>query len=114
MKVLHIPYEINEQYVLIWKRDEALFLMLPWLFWILLQSFLGFLLSIMATIIIAGILKQFTLNKPSGYMIHWVRYNIPKQYIAASFSGDYNLKDKQSLLFRGGAFPPAYLRHIAG
>jgi hypothetical protein len=113
-KCLYIPREINQDYVFIWKRDEIIFLMLPWIFFFILGGLLGFMLTLIGTIVVGQILKQMSLDKPNGYMLHWVKYNIPKQYIAATLSRSDGLEAKESLLFRGDPFPSSHIRHLAG
>ena len=113
-KCLYIPREINTEYILLWKRDEALFLFLPVIFILTLQNLLGFVLALVGIIIMGQILKQLSLDKPSGYMLHWVKYNIPKQYVSSVFSRQDRLELKQSLLFKGDPFPSSHLRHLAG
>ena len=113
-KCLYIPKEINQEYFFIWKRDEVVFLMLPWLFFFALGGITGFVLTLVITIIVAQLMKQLSSDKPNGYMKHWGRHNLPKQYITAAFSRNEDLEVKQSLFFRGDPFPPAHLRHIAG
>lgn len=113
-KCLYIPREINQEYVFIWKRDEIIFLMLPWIFFLAIGGILGFMLTLVGTIIIGQMLKQLSLDKPNGYMLHWVKYNVPKQYITATFARNQDLEAKESLLFRGETFPPSHIRHLAG
>lgn len=114
MKCLYIPREINEQYIMLWKRDEALFLMLPWLFVFILGGWIGFSLTLISTIVVARLLKMLSLDKPSGYLLHWFRFHLPKQFIASIFSNKSKLEAPDSLIFRGGALPPTHIRYIAG
>ena len=113
-KCLYIPREINKEYIFIWTRDTVFFLMLPWVFWVVLQSLLGFMLSLVCSIIMYQLIKQFGTDKPDGYMLHWVKYNVPKHYVSAIFSGNDSLETKESLIFRGDPFPPTHIKHIAG
>lgn len=113
-KCLYIPREINEEYIFIWKRDEILFLMLPWVFLFIFGGILGFTLMLISTIIIFQMLRRLSIDKPSGYMLHWIKYNIPKQFVSATFSRNNDLEVKESLFFRGEAFPPTHIRYIAG
>ena len=113
-KCIYIPREINEEYLFIWKRDGVIFLMLPWLFFFTVGGIVGFALTMLFTIIIAQLLKQLSIDKPSGYVVHWVRYNIPKQFVSATLGRHDKLEIKTSMLFRGESFPPSHLRHIAG
>lgn len=113
-KCLVIPREINKNYILIWRQDEIIFLLMPWVFIFVPGGFCGFLIALISTIIVAQALKQLSIDKPNGYMIHWVKYNVPKQFIATIFSKKSDLKQKESLFFRGETFPPTHIRHIAG
>jgi len=101
MKCLYIPREINKTYILLWKQDEAIFLMLPFLFVFIMGGVVGFSLTLISVIVVAGLLKNLSVDKADGYIKHWIWFNMPKSR-------------KQSYIFRGGAFPPAYIRHIAG
>jgi len=101
MKCLYIPREINQAYILLWKRDEMLFLTLPFIFWITVGGVVGFCITLIGVICSAMFLRNFGVDKPNGYLFHWVWYHKPK-------------KLKNSVLFKGGAFPPSYIRHIAG
>ena len=101
MKCLYIPREINKSYVLIWERDELVFLLLPFMIFFITFTVMGFILSLLGVIIIAMALKNLRVNKPNGYILHWVMYNIPRQKSYSVFS-------------RANAFPPSNIRHIAG
>lgn len=100
MKCLYIPREINKTYILLWKQDEAIFLMLPFLFMVVIGGVFGFILTLISIILVAGLLKNLSVDKPEGYIKHWKLFNTKPR--------------KQSYIFRGGAFPPAHIRHIAG
>ena len=113
-KCLYIPREINEQYLFIWKRDGVIFLMMPWLLFFTIGGIVGFVLTLVVTIIVAQLLKQLSIDKPSGYVVHWVKYNIPKQFVSATLSRNNNLEIKTSMFFRGESFPPSHIRHLAG
>lgn len=113
-KCLYIPREINEQYILLWKRDEASCLMVPWIFTFVLGFPVGLILTLITTIILARILKMLSLDKPSGYLTHWVKFNMPKQFISSIFSKKSKLDAPESLIFRGESLPPPHIRYIAG
>jgi TraL protein len=113
-KCLYIPRIINEEYVFIWKRDGLIFLMMPWLLMFAIGGIIGFILTLVVTIVVAQLLKQLSVDKPSGYVIHWVKYNIPKQFVSATLSRKDDLEMKSSMFFRGESFPPSYIRHLAG
>lgn len=113
-KCLVIPREINQSYFMLWKQDEIIFLLLPWIFSLTLSFFLGVTLSLIGTIIAARVLKKLSIDKPNGYMLHWIRYNMPKQFVTASFKKNHDFEEKQSLFFKDATFPPSHLRHIAG
>ncbi|TXI97966.1 MAG: hypothetical protein E6Q32_10945 [Neisseriales bacterium] len=120
MKCLVIPKEINQEYVLLWKRDEVGFLIVPWLFCFMPGGMLGFSLTCILLIIVANLLKQLSVDKPNGYMIHYLKFNFPKQYVNAVISSIMyfrkveDLDTKESLIFQSEAFPPSYIRYIAG
>jgi len=113
-KCLYIPRIINENYLFIWKRDGLVFLMLPWLFFFTIGGIVGLTLTLVLTVVLAQVLKQVGADKASGYIIHWIRYNIPKQFVTAILSRKDNLEVKTSMFFRGESFPPSHLRHLAG
>lgn len=113
-KCLYIPREINQEYVLIWKRDEVVFLLLPWIFFFIFGGILGFVLTLVFTIIASQLLKKLSIDKPNGYMLHWIKYNIPRQFVSAAMSKSDDLEVRESLLFRGETFPLTHIRHIAG
>lgn len=101
MKCLYIPKEINQPYVLIWKRDEILFLLLPFIFMFTIGGLVGFALTLIGIICSAMFIRNFSLDKPNGYLFHWLHYHWPAEA-------------KTSLVFKSGAFPPSNIRHIAG
>lgn len=113
-KCLYIPKEVNTEYILLWKRDEIVFLMLPWLLFFVIGGILGLVLTLVCTIVVAQMLKQFSLDKPNGYMLHWIKYNVPRQFVSATFSRSNDLELKESMFFRSETFPPTHIRHIAG
>ena len=113
-KCLYIPREINEDYILLWKKDEFTVLFLPWIFFFLIGGSVGFMLTLVTIIIAGQLLKQLSIDKPSGYLQHWVKYNIPKQFVTAIFSRRYDIDVKGSLFFKGETFPPSHFRHIEG
>lgn len=100
-KCLYIPREINKPYVFIWKKDEVIFLILPFLLFFIIGGLLGFLLTLIGIIATAIFIKNLSVDKPSGYILHWLRYHIPK-------------KVNNSIFRRNDAFPPTHIRHIAG
>lgn len=114
MKCLVIPKEINQEYVLLWKRDEVGFLIAPWLFCFIPGGMLGFSLTCILLIIVANLLKQLSADKPNGYMIHYLKFNFPKQYVRAIFNRNEDLDEEDSFIFQSEAFPPSYIRYIAG
>ena len=101
MKCLYIPREINKPYVFIWKQDEVVFLMLPFMLFFIVGGLLGFILTLLGLIMIAMFIKNLSLDKPDGYILHWLRFHVPK-------------KVNNSLFRRSVAFPPSHIRHIAG
>ncbi len=101
MKCLFIPREINKSYFLLWQRDEIVFLMLPFGIFLLIQNFIGFILTLVVIITNAMILKKIRVDKPRGYILHLVYYYLPRS-------------KKISLLTRDGAFPVSTIRHVAG
>lgn len=113
-KCLYIPKEINTEYFLLWKRDEVIFLILPWLLAFVIGGILGIMLSLILTIIAAQILKQVGFDKPNGYMMHWLKFNVPKQFLLTLFSKNNDLGGKESMFFRSETFPPTHIRYIAG
>lgn len=76
----------------------------------------GIALFLISIISVSQMLKYLSYDKPNGYMIHWVRFNMPKAFIAFSlkFKGKQTLIEKQSLYKRASVLPPAHFRHIAG
>ncbi len=114
MKCLVIPKEINQEYVLLWKRDEVGFLIVPWLFCFIPGGMLGFSVTCILLIIVANLLKQLSADKPNGYMLHYLKFNLPKQYIRAIFNRNEDLDEEESLIFQSQAFPSSYIRYIAG
>ena len=101
MKCLYIPREINKPYVFIWKQDEVIFLMLPVMLFFIVSGVLGLILSLLGLITIAMFIKNLSVDKPDGYILHWLRFHVPS-------------KVNNSLFRRNGTFPPSHIRHIAG
>ena len=101
MKCLYIPREINKPYVFIWKRDEVIFLMIPMILFFIIGGLLGFVLTLVGLIMIAMFIKNLSVDKPDGYLLHYLRFNIPKKVNTSFFK-------------RSGVFPSSYIRHIAG
>lgn len=110
----YIPKYINRNYVLIWKKDEFIFYVAPLLLCFAPGGYVGFALAFILIIFFARLLKQLGADRPDGYMKHWIRYNMPKQFIAAFIERSENLEPKKSLISRAETFPPAHIRHIAG
>ncbi len=100
-KCLYIPNEINKPYIFIWKQDEVIFLLLPFLLFFIIGGLVGFLLTLISIIVTAIFIKNLSIDKPSGYILHWLKFHIPK-------------KVNNSIFRRNVAFPPTYIRHIAG
>ena len=100
-KCLYIPREINKPYVFIWKRDEVIFLMLPFLLFFIISGLLGLILTLIGIIAIAIFIKNLSVDKPNGYILHWLKYHIPA-------------KVNNSIFRRNNTFPPTHIRHIAG
>lgn len=113
-KCLVIPREINQNYVLMWKQDEVPFLALPWIFLFTIGGFTGFMITALLTIVIAQTLKQFSIDKPNGYVTHWLKFNLPKEFSKSLFSKTPDLDKPQSVWTRKETYPPFYIRHIAG
>ncbi len=101
MKCLYIPKEINQNYVLLWRQDEVIFLMMPFIFLFAFGGFFGLIITLTSLVIVAVVIKNIGRDKPSGYMKHWQLFN------------NINLNKKQSLFKKHSAFPPSF-RHIAG
>lgn len=114
MKCLVIPKEINQNYVLIWKRDEIGFLIMPWIFCLIPGGMLGFSITCILLIVSTNLIKQLSADKPNGYMIHYLKYNFPKQYVRAILYRNEDLDDEESLIFQSDALPPSHIRYIAG
>lgn len=110
----YIPKYINQSYVLIWKKDEFFFYVAPLLLCFAPGGYVGWISALVLIIVFARLLKQLGADRRNGYMKHWIRYNMPKQFIAAFIERSENLEGKKSLFFRGETFPPNHIRHIAG
>lgn len=113
-KCYYIPREINQQYVMIWKRDEAVCMFAPFGLCFLLPFPYGLIVSLALVIVAARLIKKLGADKPPGYLNHWLRYHLPKEYVASLFSSSVNLTRKKSLIFSNEALPSSYVRYIAG
>jgi type IV conjugative transfer system protein TraL len=113
-KNYYIPREINQNYVLIWKRDEAIFLFLPWILWLVFPGILGLILSLIVIIIVGQALRQIGVGKPNGYIRHWLEFNVPGVFTKSGFKKKVKLSEKESLFFRSDTFPPSHIRFIGG
>jgi hypothetical protein len=113
-KNYYIPREINQNYVLIWKSDEAVFLFLPWILWLAFPGLLGFFLSLIVTIIVGQGLRQLGHGKPNGYIRHWLEFNVPSVFTRSGFKRNVDLAEKEQLWFRNDTFPPTHIRYIGG
>lgn len=112
MKCLYIPRYINENYILIWKRDQLLPIFLPFI--LSFSGFWGGVLALILAIIISQIMKNVSHNKPNGYLHHWVSFNAPKVFVNGIFSRNMVKNEKDSLFFRRKCLPPSHIRYIAG
>ncbi len=113
-KNYYIPREINQNYVLIWKADEAIFLFIPWILWLVFPGMVGLFLSLVVTIIVGQGLRQVGIGKPNGYIRHWLEFNVPSVFTRSGFKKQLDLREKESLLFRNDTFPPSHIRYIGG
>jgi hypothetical protein len=117
-KCYFVPRIINQQFVYMWKQDEVPFLIMPWLFAFVPGGYLGFSMSLITLILALRMLKHLSIDKPNGYMLHWIRFNLPKAFLRVAFSvfgkNMKSLDAEASLFKRAEAFPPAHIRHIAG
>ena len=116
-KSYYIPREFNQNYFLIWKRDEALFLFMPWVLWLVFPGLLGLGLSLILMIVVGQLLRQVGTGRPNGYIKHWLEFNVAKVFTHSSFKNRLVLTQKKSwrdLLVRKDTFPPAHIRYIGG
>lgn len=113
-KNYYIPREINQNYVLIWKADEAIFLFIPWILWLVFPGMLGLFLSLIVTIIVGQVIRYISIGKPNGYIRHWLEFNVPSVFTRSGFKKQLDLSEKESLLFRNDTFPPSHIRYIGG
>lgn len=116
----YIPRVINQQYLYIWRTDEIPLLLAPILWMPLIGGWSGIFLFLVSEIIAAQMLKYLGADKPNGYMIHWVRFNLPKAFVNFSIreitapKARKTLTIKKSLYKRSSALPMAHLRYLAG
>ena len=113
-KCLVIPKYINRDYIMLWERDELIFMMMPFLFAFVPGGYFGWGMTLLSEIFVVNMLKQLGADKPNGYLIHWFKFNLPKQFVTATISRNEDLEVKESLFFKGDPFPPSHIRHIAG
>ena len=113
-KCFYIPSVINEQYFMLWKRDEVIFLMLPAVLFFAIGGLSGFLLAMLGIIVMSMVIKSLGVDRRSGYMMHWLKFNLPEQALKSLFYRKQELDKQSSLFLREKAFPPSHIRHIAG
>lgn len=110
----YIPRVINKNYIFLWNRDEAMFLMIPWIFWLVIGGLIGMLISLIAVIIVGQMLRFFGVGKANGYIRHWIYFNMPKAFARSWWKSEVSTDMPVSIFTRSETLPPSHIRHIAG
>lgn len=113
-RTYYIPKVINQNYVFLWNRDEAIFLIFPWIFWLILGGMIGLLVSLIVVIIAGNTMRYVGIGKPRGYIRHWAYFNMPKMFAKSWYRKSMENQVKTSVFFRAETLPPSHIRHIAG